>query len=191
MQYRYLLFDADDTLFDFLKAEHQAITETLETFGLPADEETIALYPDKSYDITGCWSGAVINDPDVTKGETWLVYTGVDNGRASMRFARPTDKEFLHFEKLSTHAITGVPGGYSADFRDPYYFRCNNKAYLMVGSSKNGLGCTILFEWNGSGWTHKGECFVGSSKAECGELRQMSVFSIALTMSSKDISSSL
>lgn len=136
-------------------------------------EETIALYPDKSYDIKGCWSGAVINDPDVTKGETWLVYTGVDNGRASMRFARPTDKEFLHFEKLSTHAITGVPGGYSADFRDPYYFRCNNKAYLMVGSSKNGLGCTILFEWNGNGWTHKGECFVGSSKAECGEFFEM------------------
>ena len=79
-------------------------------------EETIALYPDKPYDIKGCWSGAVINDPDVTKGETWLVYTGVDNARASMRFARPTDKEFLHFDKLSTHAITGIPGGYSADF---------------------------------------------------------------------------
>ena len=136
-------------------------------------EETIALYPDKPYDIKGCWSGAVINDPDVTKGETWLVYTGVDNARASMRFARPTDKEFLHFDKLSTHAITGIPGGYSADFRDPYYFRCNNKAYLIVGSSKNGIGCTILFEWNGTGWTHKGECFVGSTKAECGEFFEM------------------
>ena len=136
-------------------------------------EETIALYPDKPYDIKGCWSGAVINDPDITKGETWLVYTGVDNARASMRFARPTDKEFLHFDKLSTHAITGVPGGYSADFRDPYYFRCNDKAYLIVGSSKNGIGCTILFEWNGTGWTHKGECFVGSNKAECGEFFEM------------------
>ena len=136
-------------------------------------EETIALYPDKPYDIKGCWSGAVINDPDVTKGETWLVYTGVDNARASMRFARPTDKEFLHFDKLSTHAIMGIPGGYSADFRDPYYFRCNNKAYLIVGSSKNGIGCTILFEWNGTGWTHKGECFVGSTKAECGEFFEM------------------
>ena len=136
-------------------------------------EETIALYPDKPYDIKGCWSGAVINDPDVTKGETWLVYTGVDNARASMRFARPTDKDFLHFDKLSTHAITGVPGGYSADFRDPYYFRCNDKAYLIVGSSKNGIGCTILFEWNGTGWTHKGECFVGSTKAECGEFFEM------------------
>ena len=44
MQYRYLLFDADDTLFDFLKAEHQAIIETLRHFSLPDDEETIALY---------------------------------------------------------------------------------------------------------------------------------------------------
>ena len=136
-------------------------------------EETIALYPEKSYDIKGCWSGAVINDPDVTKGETWLVYTGVDNSRASMRFARPIDKEFLHFEKVSTPAITGIPGGYSADFRDPYYFRCNDKAYLMVGSSKSGIGCTILFEWNGSSWVHKGECFVGRSKSECGEFFEM------------------
>lgn len=44
MNYRWLLFDADDTLFDFLKAEHQAIVETLQHFSLPCDEETIALY---------------------------------------------------------------------------------------------------------------------------------------------------
>ncbi len=136
-------------------------------------EETIALYPDKSYDIKGCWSGAVINDPDVTNNETWLVYTAVDNARASMRFARPTDSTFMHFEKVPTHAISGIPGGYSGDFRDPYYFRNGDKAYLMVGSSKNGVGCTVLFEWNGTSWTHKGECFVGSSKAECGEFFEM------------------
>lgn len=136
-------------------------------------EEVIALYPDKSYDIKGCWSGAVLNDLDVTEDETWLVYTAVDNARASMRFARPIDSTFMHFEKVPTHAITGIPGGYSSDFRDPYYFRSNGKAYLMVGSSKNGIGCTILFEWNGSSWTHKGECFVGSSKAECGEFFEM------------------
>lgn len=136
-------------------------------------EETIALYPDKSYDIKGCWSGAVINDPDVTQGETWLVYTAVDNARASMRFARPTDSTFMHFDKVPTHAINGIPGGYSSDFRDPYYFRSGDKAYLMVGSSKNGVGCTILFEWNGTGWTHKGECFVGNSKSECGEFFEM------------------
>ena len=136
-------------------------------------EETIALYPDKAYDIKGCWSGAIINDPDVTNNENWLVYTAVDNARASMRLARPTDSAYLHFEKLPTHAITSIPGGYSADFRDPYYFRSNGKAYLMVGSSKGGIGCTILFEWNGSKWLHKGECFVGSNKAECGEFFEM------------------
>ena len=136
-------------------------------------EETIALYPEKAYDIKGCWSGAVINDPDVTNNENWLVYTAVDNSRASMRFAHPIDSAYLHFEKVPTHAITGIPGGYSADFRDPYYFRSNGKAYLMVGSSKSGIGCTVLFEWNGSKWVHKGECFTGSSKAECGEFFEM------------------
>ena len=43
----------------------------------------------------------------------------------------------------------------------------------MVGSSKSGIGCTILFEWNGSSWVHKGECFVGRSKSECGEFFEM------------------
>lgn len=136
-------------------------------------EETIALYPEKSYDIKGCWSGAIINDPDITQGENWLVYTAVDNYRASMQFARPTDSTYMHFEKMPTYAIAGIPSGYSSDFRDPYYFRCNDKAYLMVGSSKSGIGCTVLFEWNGSKWIHKGECFVGRSKSECGEFFEM------------------
>lgn len=136
-------------------------------------EETIALYPDKSYDIKGCWSGAVLNDEQITNGETWLVYTGVDNARASMRFARPTDSTFMHFEKLNKYAIAGCPGGYSSDFRDPYFYRNGEKAYLMVGGSKGGIGCTVKFEWNGNGWTHKGETFVGSSKSVCGEFFEM------------------
>lgn len=42
--FRYLLFDADETLFDFPKAENQAILETLRAFALPCNKETAALY---------------------------------------------------------------------------------------------------------------------------------------------------
>lgn len=42
--FRYLLFDADETLFDFPRAEHQAILKTLEAFQLPGGEDTATLY---------------------------------------------------------------------------------------------------------------------------------------------------
>lgn len=43
-RYQYLLFDADETLFDFPQSERLAIIKTLQDFGLPWGEETISLY---------------------------------------------------------------------------------------------------------------------------------------------------
>ncbi len=42
--YKWLLFDADDTLLDFKLGEHRAITATLEGEGLPTDEKVIETY---------------------------------------------------------------------------------------------------------------------------------------------------
>lgn len=41
---KHIFLDLDDTIFDFHKAEAIAIKNTLEHFGLPGDDETIALY---------------------------------------------------------------------------------------------------------------------------------------------------
>ena len=43
-KYTTLLFDADDTLLDFHAAERKAITDTLESFGIPCPESTIQTY---------------------------------------------------------------------------------------------------------------------------------------------------
>lgn len=43
-RYDHLLFDADETLFDFRAAERAALLRTLEHFALPADEGTLARY---------------------------------------------------------------------------------------------------------------------------------------------------
>ena len=43
-RYDYVLFDADNTLFDFDRAEHQALLRTLKEHALPAGPETQALY---------------------------------------------------------------------------------------------------------------------------------------------------
>lgn len=44
MKYKTLLFDADDTLFDFQKAERLALEATLDIYGLGKNEEATALY---------------------------------------------------------------------------------------------------------------------------------------------------
>ena len=43
-KYTTLLFDADQTLLDFHRSEHEAVTDCLKAFSVPADDETIAKY---------------------------------------------------------------------------------------------------------------------------------------------------
>ena len=43
-KYQWLLFDADDTLLDFHRSEHDALRETLAEAGLPDGEEIISVY---------------------------------------------------------------------------------------------------------------------------------------------------
>lgn len=43
-KYTTLLFDADATLMDFHRSEHEAVTECLEFFSLPSDESVIKKY---------------------------------------------------------------------------------------------------------------------------------------------------
>jgi 2-haloacid dehalogenase len=44
MPYRIALFDADNTLLDFTRAEHDALCACLASRGLPHDEDTVAAY---------------------------------------------------------------------------------------------------------------------------------------------------
>jgi len=44
MKYTTILFDADDTLLDFKRSEHDAITHVLSDMGLQWDEKTISVY---------------------------------------------------------------------------------------------------------------------------------------------------
>lgn len=137
-------------------------------------EEFIALYPLSSYDIKGCWSGAVFTDNAITGGKPWIVYTGVDNGHASMNFASPDDDAFIKWTKaLNNPRIGGVPGGYDSDFRDPYFFRNGNDAYIIVGCGKGGVGTTVLYKYNNGNWNHVGEFFTGSNSNTCGNFFEM------------------
>ena len=45
-KYSFLLFDADNTLLDFDENERVSLSKAFEKFGIPCDEQTIALYHD-------------------------------------------------------------------------------------------------------------------------------------------------
>ena len=140
-------------------------------------EERIAIVPGKSYDMKGCWSGCVFSDEAITGGEPWILYTGVDNARATINLATPNDDSLNMWTKASQNpVVNGTPAGYSADFRDPYFFRSGDNAYCIVGTSLNGVASTSLHQYNAAtgvfDYTGK-PFFTGSDASRCGTFFEM------------------
>ena len=138
-------------------------------------EEKIAIAPGESYDIKGAWSGAVFTDDEITGGMPNIIYTGVDYQKAYIVQAVPTDETLLDWEKQGV-IINGRPSGLSDDFRDPYFFRNGEDAYIIVGTAKNGIGATTLHKYNPSTkiWSNDGRLFFsGTSKEQDGTFWEM------------------
>lgn len=132
-------------------------------------EEPIAIYPDENYDIKGCWSGCVYEDG----GDTYILYTAVDNAKARIAQAKAKDAELQNWEKLGV-IIDGRPSGLSDDFRDPYFFTANGQKYIIVGTSKDNVGACTLHKYENGSWTNTGDIFFkGSNKAEHGRFWEM------------------
>ena len=123
-------------------------------------EEPIAIYPGESYDIKGCWSGCIYEDG----GDTYLLYTAVDNAKARIAQAKAKDTGLVEWEKLGV-IIDGRPSGLSDDFRDPYFFTANGKKYIIVGTSKNNIGACTLHRYENGKWTNDGSIFFQGGNA--------------------------
>lgn len=140
-------------------------------------EEKIALAPGETYDMKGCWSGCVFTDDVITAGKPNIIYTAVDYVKASIAQASPVTDQLNDWVKSSRNPIiAGRPDGLSDDFRDPYFFRNGNDAYIIVGSSKNGVGTTTLHKYDPatSKWSNSGATFfTGSSAAQDGTFWEM------------------
>ncbi len=131
-------------------------------------EEKIALAPGESYDMKGCWSGCVFTDDVLTGGKPNIIYTAVDYAKAVIAQATPDDDGLLNWTKSAGNPIiNGRPDGLSDDFRDPYFFRDGDNAYIIVGSSKNGIGTTTLHRYNSanSTWSNDGTTFFSGTSA--------------------------
>lgn len=140
-------------------------------------EEQIALFPETGFDIKGCWSGCVFTDEALTGGQPNIIYTGVDYVRAYIAQAAPSDASLIDWEKSASPIINGKPGGLSDDFRDPYFFRNGDNAYIIVGSAKDGIGAVTLHKYVPAAkmWTNTaGDIFfAGTDKASCGTFWEM------------------
>lgn len=139
-------------------------------------EEPIALTPGEYYDIKGCWSGCVFSDNVLTGGKPSIIYTGVDYAKAVIVQATPDDDDLLTWTKGTMPIINGRPSGLSDDFRDPYFFRSGDNAYIIVGSSKGGVGTTTLHTYNPTTkmWSNDGKTFfTGSNAAVAGTFWEM------------------
>lgn len=125
-------------------------------------EEKIALAPSMDYDWKGCWSGCLFADATLTGGKPHIYYTAVDNGRATIAEAIPVDEQLLEWNKESRNPIIpGRPVGLSDDFRDPYVFTSGGNYYLIVGTSKGGVGATTLhrYDFASKKWSNDGSLF--------------------------------
>lgn len=130
------------------------------------EEEPIAFGPDAAYDIKGCWSGCVFTDGEITAGKPAALYTAVDNAKATIALASPTDEALLSWEKSAQNPlINGRPQGLSDDFRDPYFFTAGGQKYIIVGTSKNGLGACTLHHYNNGTWSNDGSIFFQATNA--------------------------
>ena len=92
------------------------------------------------------------------EGNTYLLYTAVDNVKATIAQAKAVDASLVDWEKQGV-IINGRPAGLSDDFRDPYFFKANGKKYIIVGTSKNGIGACTLHRYENGAWTNDGSIF--------------------------------
>ncbi len=132
-------------------------------------EAPIAIYPGESFDIKGCWSGCVYEDG----GNTYVLYTGVDNAKARIIQAKAADNTLVEWGSKQV-VIDGRPSGLSDDFRDPYYFEADGNKYIIVGTSKNGIGACTLHQLKNGQWTNDGALFFqGTSTSQHGTFWEM------------------
>ena len=132
-------------------------------------EEPIAIYPGESFDIKGCWSGCVYED----EGNIYALYTAVDNEKARIVQARALDSDLISWGEKKV-VVDGRPSGLSDDFRDPYFFTANGQKYIIVGTSKNGIGACTLHQLKNGSWTNTGSIFFqGGSAAQHGTFWEM------------------
>lgn len=143
------------------------------------EDQPVALRPSPgTVDEDGCWSGRAI----AHKGEVYLLYTGLRDGRQRPCLAKALDADLVRFEKLAGGPVISeepLPG--LVGFRDNALWRDEDGFHQLVGSGSPELGGCVL-EYVGPdlvNWEYRG-VFLSARSAglpgtmwECPDLFQL------------------
>lgn len=140
-----------------------AVTKDFLTY----EELPVALFPDKTYDKDGCWSGTAI----VKDNTLFLFYASIHDGVQSVSVAYSTDG--INFQKYEGNpVISGYPKDGCPDFRDPAVCYSDGKYYCVMASGNREKKTANLLLYESDDlfhWDYKGIlCEWENSKfAEC------------------------
>lgn len=80
MKYQYLLFDADDTLFDFQKSERNALEISLNKLGIEYSDEVLATYKKINHGLWKNFEDGVIEKAEIQKQRFPLFLEAIGHG---------------------------------------------------------------------------------------------------------------
>lgn len=108
-------------------------------------EASIALRPDKKYDKDGCYSGSA----RIIEDRLYLIYTGnVRNGQDRQSYQCLAYEQDNFFVKCGP-ILNNPAQGYTSHFRDPFYFKVNNRNFFMIGARDlQDKGKILIYEWD-------------------------------------------
>lgn len=119
----------------------------------------IALTPSPETGEVHCFSGCVVSDGDVPT----LFYTsvGMENRNARLGAAQcmATSRDGMRSWKKGTSPIitNDIHGEYIMEWRDPFVWRENDQWNMLLGGSRNGYGCILLYRsQNLTDWEYVG-----------------------------------
>lgn len=134
----------------------------------------VAIAPDESYDIAGCFSGSAITLPD---GRHLLMYTGVGKEQKAdgtfsdiqtQCIAVGDGVEYVKYEKNPVLDVKDLPEGASKiDFRDPKIWKGNDGLFYSVVGSRpaDGSGQILLFSSeDGFNWKYESTLVVNGNR---------------------------
>lgn len=105
----------------------------------------LAMYPTDVYDKNGCYSGSGFTED----GKVRLIYTNnakdvAGNRLATQRIATLQDDGTVTKEQ---NIVSSPAGGYTAHYRDPYYFQKNDHEYIVIGAQRTDeTGTVVMYE---------------------------------------------
>lgn len=142
------------------KHKHWGLVKTADFINYTRPE--LVLCPEQSFDKDGCYSGCAVSQSEGLQ----LYYTGNVKNAAG---ERETYQVAAHYDGKTAVkdevVIAGPPQGYTAHFRDPFYFEFAGYKCMLLGAQREDLtGSVVLYRRVADKWQLWGEVKTGLSE---------------------------